>query len=70
MKLFLKTIIYALIVVCLFTASLLLYKAHPEVQLAFIIPGIFILLYSIISDDLGVRQHIRARQLRMFRDKE
>jgi hypothetical protein len=69
MKLFLKAIIYALIVVCLFTASLLLYKAHPEVQLAFILPGIFILAYSIISDDLGIRQHIRARQLRAFKDK-
>jgi hypothetical protein len=69
MKLFLKAIIYALIVVCLFTASILLYKAHPEVQLAFIIPGMFILVYSIISDDLGFKQHFRARQFRLSRGR-
>ncbi|WP_184544332.1 hypothetical protein [Mucilaginibacter sp. FT3.2] len=69
MKLFLKATIYVLIVVCLFTASILLYKSHPEVQLAFILPGFFILVYSIISDDLGIKQHFRSRQLRMFRGR-
>ncbi len=69
MKLLLKAIIYALIVVCLITASLLLYKAHPEVQLAFIIPGLFILIYSLITDDLGIKQHFRARQFRLTRGR-
>jgi hypothetical protein len=45
--------------VCLAAASILLYKAHPEVQLAFIIPGIFIFAYSMISDDIGVKHKLR-----------
>ncbi|MGN8072070.1 hypothetical protein [Mucilaginibacter sp. SG564] len=59
MKLFLKCIIYLLLVVCLAAASILLYKAHPEVQLAFIIPGIFIFAYSMINDDIGVKHKFR-----------
>jgi hypothetical protein len=69
MKLFLKSIIYALIIVCLTTASILLYKAHPEVQLAFIIPGLFIFLYSVISDDMGFKAHFRNRTLRVSRGR-
>lgn len=68
MKLFLKCIIYALFVICLATGSILLYKAHPEVQLAFIIPGLFILVYSVISDDLGFKQHPSLR-LRMSKGR-
>jgi|EndMetStandDraft_4_1072995.scaffolds.fasta_scaffold00073_13 hypothetical protein len=69
MKLFLKVIIYTLLVVCLLTSTILLYKSHPEVQLAFVIPGLFILAYSMITDDLGIKQHIRARQLGVSRDR-
>jgi len=69
MKLLLKSIIYALIVICLITASILLYKAHPEVQLAFIIPGLFILIYSVITDDMGIKQHVRSRNLRFSRGR-
>ncbi|MEN0055099.1 MAG: hypothetical protein AAGC65_15600 [Mucilaginibacter sp.] len=59
MKLFLKCIIYLLLIVCLTAATILLYKAHPEVQLAFIIPGIFIIAYSMINDDIGVKHKFR-----------
>jgi hypothetical protein len=59
MKLFLKCIIYLLVIVCLTAASVLLYKSHPEVQLAFILPGIFIFAYSKINDDIGVKQKFR-----------
>jgi membrane protein YdbS with pleckstrin-like domain len=69
MKLLLKSIIYALIVVCLITASILLYRAHPEVQLAFIIPGVFILVYSLITDDMGIKQHVRSRNFRFSRGR-
>ncbi|SEO19408.1 hypothetical protein SAMN05428947_101659 [Mucilaginibacter sp. OK283] len=69
MKLFLKIIIYTLLVVCLSTSTILLYKSHPEVQLAFVIPGLFILVYSMITDDLGIKQHIRSRQLRISRER-
>ncbi|SDF52778.1 hypothetical protein SAMN05216464_119100 [Mucilaginibacter pineti] len=61
MKLFLKCIIYTLFVICLTASSILLYQAHPEVQLAFIIPGLFILVYSVISDDLGLKRHPSVR---------
>ena len=59
MKLFLKSIIYLLLIICLTAASVLLYKEHPEVQLAFIIPGIFIFAYSMINDDIGVKHKLR-----------
>ncbi len=59
MKLFLKCIIYLLIIICLAAASILLYKTHPEVQLAFIIPGIFIFAYSRINDDIGIKHKFR-----------
>jgi hypothetical protein len=59
MKLFLKCIIYLLLIVCLTTASILLYQSHPEVQLAFILPGVFILAYSRINDDIGIKQKFR-----------
>lgn len=69
MKLLLKPIIYALIVVCLIIVSIFIYRAHPEVQLAFIIPGLFILIYSVITDDMGIKQHVRSRNLRFSRGR-
>ena len=65
MKLFVKTIVYALVVVCLCTASLMIFKEHRDVQLAFLFPGLFLLVYSLITDDLVMKQHVRSRQLHM-----
>jgi len=45
--------------VCLTAATILFYKSHPEVQLAFIIPGIFIYAYSVINDNIGAKQKLR-----------
>jgi hypothetical protein len=54
-----KYIIYYVVVVGLIFGSIALFKAHPEVQLAFWIPGVMIIVYSVIRDDF-----MRQRQSR------
>jgi len=66
MKLLLKCLLYSVIVVLLITTSALIFKNHPEVQLAFLLPGIFIFVYSRIRDELYVSA---AARLRMARGK-
>lgn len=56
MKLFLKYVLYSLIIIILVSGTVLLYKTHPEAQLACLIPGIFILTFSKMSDDLNFRK--------------
>jgi hypothetical protein len=63
MKLLLKYLIYSLLVVCMITGSLMLFKSHPEVQFAFIIPGVFVVIYSVIHDDLYVKRSLRHRKM-------
>jgi len=55
MKLLLKYILYTLLIVVLVSGTILLYRTHPEAQLAFILPGVFILVFSRMSDDLKFR---------------
>lgn len=64
MKLLLKCLLYSVIVVLLITASTLIFKNHPEVQLAFLLPGIFIFVYSRIRDELYVSAVARLRMAR------
>jgi hypothetical protein len=66
MKLMMKCLMYSIIVVLLVTASALIFKNHPEVQLAFLIPGVFIFVYSKIRDEMYVSA---ATRLRMARGK-
>lgn len=66
MKTVMKFLVYSIIVVLLITASTLIFKNHPEVQLAFLIPGVFIFVYSKIRDDVYVST---ATRLRMARGK-
>jgi hypothetical protein len=61
-----KFLVYSIIVVILVTASTLIFKNHPEVQLAFLIPGVFIFVYSKIRDEMYVST---AARLRMARGK-
>lgn len=65
MKPLFKYIFYVLILVLLVIGSLMLYRTHPEAQLAFSIPGLFILCYSKLTDDVRFKQH----SLRMLRGK-
>jgi hypothetical protein len=55
MRLLLKYILYTLLIVVLVSGTILLYRAHPEAQLAFIIPGLLILAFSRMSDDLNFK---------------
>ncbi|HEY5326448.1 MAG TPA: hypothetical protein VIJ27_05575 [Mucilaginibacter sp.] len=55
MKLLLKYILYLLLIIVLVSGTVLLYRTHPEAQLVFILPGIFILAFSRMSDDLNFK---------------
>jgi hypothetical protein len=55
MKLLIKYILYCLLIIVLISGTVLLYRTHPEAQLAFILPGLFILAISRMSDDLKFR---------------
>lgn len=60
MKTAVKAAIYSVILVLFVTGSILVVKAHPEVQFAFYIPGICIVLYAVIRDDLFAKPHPRS----------
>ncbi len=64
MNLLFKILIFAAVIVVLIIASLTLFKNHPEVQLAFLLPGVFILVYSIIRDQVYVSAVTRLRMAR------
>jgi hypothetical protein len=55
MKLLLKYILYTLLIIVLVAGTILIYRTHPEAQLAFILPGLFILAFSRMSDDLDFK---------------
>jgi hypothetical protein len=55
MKLLLKYILYTLLIIILVSGTILVYRVHPEAQLAFILPGLFILAFSRMSDDLNFK---------------
>jgi len=59
-----KILFYVIVIVALTIASLTLFKNHPEVQLAFFIPGVFILVYSVIRDQIYVNAVTRLRVAR------
>jgi len=64
MNLLFKLLIFAGIIAVLIIASVILFKNHPEVQLAFLLPGVFILVYSIIRDEIYVSAVTRLRMAR------
>jgi len=62
MKILLKYIIYSVTIVGLIVGCLMIFKNHPEVQFAFIMPGAFIIAYSLIRDDIYRRNaHLFVR---------
>jgi len=64
MKSMFKLMVYSAIVVCLCVSVTILFKNHPEVQLAFVLPGIFIFVYSKIRDEVYVSMAVRLRMAR------
>ena len=62
MKLLIRCLVYSLIIVAIIVVNSLFFLHHPpEVQLVFITPGIIVLGYSIISDDLRKKNAARLR---------
>jgi hypothetical protein len=62
MKLLVKCLAYSLVITVVIVINSLFFLHHPpEVQLVFITPGVIILGYSIISDDMRKKSLARAR---------
>ncbi len=62
MKLLIKSLLYAVLIVAIVLINSLFFIHHPpEVQLLFITPGFIILGYSIISDDFRKKSVVRSR---------
>jgi hypothetical protein len=62
MKVILKYLVYSIVIVALTVGCLMIFKNHPEVQLAFVMPGLFIVAYSLIRDDIYQRNaHLFVR---------
>ena len=61
-----KLILYTILIVIVSVGGILLFKNRPEVQLAFLLPGIYIFIYSKLRDEVFIS---RAMRLRMARGK-
>jgi len=48
----LKYIIFSLVIVGMAIGCINIFRNHPEVQFAFIMPGLFVIMYSLIRDDM------------------
>jgi hypothetical protein len=48
----LKYIGFSLVIVGMAIGCINIFRAHPEVQFAFIMPGLFVVMYSLIRDDM------------------
>jgi hypothetical protein len=69
MKLLFKYVVYSLVIVCIVTAFLDIFRDHPEAQFAFIFPGIFLLAFSQIMDDIFPNRPMRLRITRSQNNK-
>lgn len=47
-----RAAIYSVVVVLFVIGTYSLVKAHPEVQFAFYVPAVMVVMYAIIRDDL------------------
>lgn len=52
MKILFRYILFSLTLVGMAIGCLNIFRAHPEVQFAFLMPGLFIVMYSLIRDDM------------------
>jgi hypothetical protein len=58
MKVLGRYIIYSVAIILLIIGCVTLFKEHPEVQFAFIMPGLFIIAFSVVRDDISRRNNI------------
>ncbi|RKR85512.1 hypothetical protein BDD43_5783 [Mucilaginibacter gracilis] len=63
MKKFQKIIFYAISIVLLVVFSLYTFHFHPEVQLVFLIPGIFLVIYSALINDLPKKKRAASNRI-------
>jgi hypothetical protein len=62
MKLLVRCLVYSLIIVAIIVVNSLFFLHHPpEVQLVFITPGVIVLGYSIIRDDIRKKSAASVR---------
>jgi 1,4-dihydroxy-2-naphthoate octaprenyltransferase len=55
MKRYQKFLFYSISIVLLVVFALYAFHFHPEVQLVFLIPGIFLIIYSAVLNDFPSR---------------
>jgi hypothetical protein len=63
MKVLLRYIVYSAVIVALAIACINIFRNHPEVQFAFLMPGLFIIMYSLVRDDI-FRRHSSIHLIR------
>jgi 4-hydroxybenzoate polyprenyltransferase len=61
MRKYQKFLFYAISIVLLIVFSLYAFHFHPEVQLVFLIPGVFLVIYSAILNDFPSKARTLAR---------
>ncbi|MES2274488.1 MAG: hypothetical protein V4592_00580 [Bacteroidota bacterium] len=63
MKVLLRYIIYSAVIVGLAIGCINVFRNHPEVQFAFLMPGLFVIMYSLVRDDI-FRRHTSIHLVR------
>ncbi|UEG52785.1 hypothetical protein LLH06_17710 [Mucilaginibacter daejeonensis] len=58
-----RAAIYSVVIVLFVIGTYSLVKAHPEVQFAFYVPAVMVVMYAIIRDDLfgSSKAHLQMR---------
>lgn len=69
MKVIFKYLLYSVSIVALTVGCLVVFKNHPEVQFAFVMPGLFIVVYSLIRDDIYNRTSAHLAIRSGFRER-
>jgi hypothetical protein len=64
MKLLFRFFIYTLIIAGMAIGCIVFFRNHPEVQLAFLVPGMFFLVFSKIRDQIYAADISRIRYAR------
>jgi 1,4-dihydroxy-2-naphthoate octaprenyltransferase len=57
----LKALIYIIAMVLLGLFSFYIFHFHPEIQFAFLIPGVFLVILSAFLNDFVRKAHVRGK---------
>ncbi|WP_139113040.1 hypothetical protein [Mucilaginibacter sp. PPCGB 2223] len=58
MKRVLKAVIYAITTVLLLLFCIYIFRFHPEIQFAFLLPGLFLILFSAFLNDFSSKSRM------------